>query len=86
MPQSQPKFDATKKFVRICKEREDGFIEFQFAIGEPELYVELLLSGKAFEEFCSKNQVTFLKTNTESGGNWVERLTNATHKLYRDLP
>ncbi len=86
MTPSKPKFDTTKRYVRICKERPDGFIEFEFAIGEPELYVELLLSTKAFEEFCTKNNVIFLETNANTGSNWVKRMTDATHKLYGDLP
>ena len=86
MPPPKPDFDASKRYVRICKERPDGFIEFEFAIGEPELYVELLLSTKAFEEFCTKNHVTFLETNTKTASTWVERMTDASHKLYGDLP
>jgi len=86
MPPSKPEFDTTKRYVRICKERPDGFIEFEFAIGEPELYVELLLSTTAFEEFCTKNKVTFLEANANGNSDWVKRMTDATHKLYRDLP
>lgn len=35
-------------------------IEFEFAIGEPELFVELIMPSHAFAEFCAANQVTVL--------------------------
>jgi phenol hydroxylase P0 protein len=47
-------------FVRVRHERADGFIEFDFAIGEPDLSVELILPRAAFEEFCAINQVRHL--------------------------
>ncbi len=85
MSPSKLEFDITKKYIRICRERPDGFVEFEFAIGEPELYVELLLSKKAFIEFCTTNQVSYLEANSKTGSNWVERMTDASHKLYDDL-
>lgn len=57
-------FDPTKKFVRVTELREDGFVEFDFAIGEVEVYVEMILPAKAFDEFCALNKVVFLKENT----------------------
>lgn len=47
-----PVCDPTRKFVRITQERADGMISFEFAIGWPELFVELLLPRQAFKEFC----------------------------------
>ncbi len=52
--------DATlKKYVRV---RSDNgkFIEFDFAISSPELFVELILPKQAFESFCTTNQVEFM--------------------------
>lgn len=43
--------DASRRFVRIRHARDDGFIEFDFAIGDPELFVELILPRHAFEQF-----------------------------------
>ena len=48
-----------RRFVRI-RERHDGFVEFDFAIGDPELYVELILTDQAFDEFCTANHVQLL--------------------------
>ncbi len=53
-------FDTTRKFVRVIETRQDGLIEFEFAIGEPELFVELIMPAHAFAEFCEANQVTVL--------------------------
>jgi phenol hydroxylase P0 protein len=53
--------DLTRKFVRVTGERRDGaFVEFDFAIGWPELSVELVLPRAAFESFCAEHAVTFL--------------------------
>lgn len=48
------------RYVRITGTRADGFIEFDFALGDPTLYVELILPTRAFEEFCAANRVAFL--------------------------
>jgi len=39
---------------------DNGLIEFDFAIGWPELNVELLLPPTAFNAFCAANKVEFL--------------------------
>jgi phenol hydroxylase P0 protein len=51
------KFDPTLRFVRLQRVRTDGFVEFDFAIGEPDLSVELVLPVAAFHEFCRANHV-----------------------------
>jgi phenol/toluene 2-monooxygenase (NADH) P0/A0 len=38
-PNSVPPFDLTKRYVRLTQVRADGFVEFEFAIGDPELAV-----------------------------------------------
>lgn len=53
-------FDPKQSFVRIRQTRPDGFVEFDFAIGDPELYIELILPKPGFEEFCQNNAVHFL--------------------------
>lgn len=45
-----------QRFVRVRGIR-NGFVEFDFAIGSPELYIELILNKAAFEEFCETNKV-----------------------------
>lgn len=81
MGTQKPQFDPTRKFVRVSEVRPDGFIAFDFAIGEPELYVEMILTQPAFEEFCSANNVIRLDAaqpeTEESGLGW--RLDQATY-------
>lgn len=56
-PETAATLDTTAKFVRLTQVRPDGFVSFDFAIGEPEIHVEMLLPAKAFAEFCAANAV-----------------------------
>lgn len=58
MPQSSIP-QTLKRYVRI-RERSERFVEFDFAIESPELFVELILPPLAFEEFCARNDVIFM--------------------------
>ncbi len=51
-------FNPEKKFVRIIETHANGLVEFEFAVGEPELFVELLMGQAAFDEFCVMHAVT----------------------------
>ena len=51
---------AQKRYVRITNNDRPGFVEFNFSIGDPSLYLEMILPSDAFTEFCLSNQVTFL--------------------------
>ncbi|WP_198531162.1 phenol hydroxylase subunit [Thauera phenolivorans] len=80
--------DATRRFVRVTGERAGGFVEFDFAIGEPEIFAELILARDAFAEFCATNAVEFLAATETNAGegtpddfNW--RLGDATHTRFR---
>ncbi len=84
-PVAEAGFDANRKYVRVCEQRADGLIEFEFAIGEPTLCVELMLPGSAFHEFCLANNVILLEPRPAGGaGDWVTRLNAASHREYRD--
>ena len=48
------------RYVRITSKDRPGFVEFNFSIGDPSLYLEMILPVKAFNDFCKTNQVTFL--------------------------
>jgi hypothetical protein len=61
---SAPPFDTSRRYVRIRGERK-GLIEFDFAIGEPELFVELLLSPAALADFCAIHAVEALDAEAE---------------------
>jgi phenol hydroxylase P0 protein len=52
-----PAVDTTQRFVRLLEQRPDGLVAFEFAIGWPDLAVELLLPAPAFAAFCSANRV-----------------------------
>jgi len=52
--------DPNKRYVRITGIRRNKFIEFDFSISEPEMYVELILPFDAFQVFCSNNNITHL--------------------------
>lgn len=83
---TEPVLDVTKKFVRITERRPDGFIEFDFAVGEPELFVEMLLPEAAFHEFCTANQVALLEGERPSGeeqDDWTWRLKQATNQRFK---
>ena len=49
--------DPTRRFVMVLEERADGLVAFEFAIGWPELAVELLLPAPAFADFCATQRV-----------------------------
>lgn len=52
--------DLSRKFVRVLREGNDGMVAFEFAIGWPDLAVELAMPRTMFEEFCARQQVQLL--------------------------
>jgi phenol hydroxylase P0 protein len=54
-----------KKYVQVLNTRDDGFVEFYFAIDDPSVYAELLLPYKEFIKFCSTNRVNFFTVEQE---------------------
>lgn len=85
----QAPMDTSKRFVRQRGERVNGFIEFDFAIGEPEVFVELILGRAAFTEFCITNKVEMLAPvtphSTDDGerSDWDWRLADATKTRFK---
>ena len=53
-------FSQLIRYVRVRQVVDDKFIEFDFAIGDPSLYVELVLPKEAFETFCRHNEVVMM--------------------------
>lgn len=47
-------------FVRVTGTREERFVEFEFAIGDPDLAVELVMQFEQFREFCARHGATQL--------------------------
>jgi len=76
-------FDTSKRFVRLIEKREDGFIEFEFAVGEPEIFAEMMLAEEDFIKFCQDQEVVMIDENSnpidhDNGFEW--RMRDATHK------
>lgn len=98
MDTSPLEIDIGRKYVRPIVWRDDGFVEFEFAIGEPELCAELLLPADAFEAFCRSHAVTHLPPREASAAgdgdgrsdrddsvdsDWRWSLHQATHQRFR---
>jgi phenol hydroxylase P0 protein len=58
--QPGPVMDVSKRYVRITGTHR-GFVEFDFAIGDPDITVELILPKHAFDEFCRMNHAVRLE-------------------------
>jgi len=79
-------FDPGKFFVRVSELRPDGFVEFEFAVGEPELFVEMILPAPAFEDFCRLNAVQRLDATPEGSPAeeaWNWRLRDAREHRFK---
>ena len=72
-----PAGDTPRHFVRVTCADHRGYTEFQYSIGDPTLYLEMILPKPAFEEFCGTNQVVHL--NAEQG-----RMVDADYAKWRD--
>jgi phenol hydroxylase P0 protein len=52
--------DLARKYVCIKDVAADGSVRFDFAIGFPDLSVELVMPKAAFDEFCLRNDVQLI--------------------------
>jgi phenol/toluene 2-monooxygenase (NADH) P0/A0 len=62
-PQVEPAariFDVNCRYVRVREHRADGFVEFDFSIGDPGLSVELVMALSDYESFCTANRAVHL--------------------------
>lgn len=50
-------FDTRKRYVRIREEHANGMVEFEFAVGEPGLFVEMVMPKAQFDDFCAQQGV-----------------------------
>lgn len=53
-------FDRLTKYIRVRSKPDARFVEFDFAIADPSLFVELVMPKGAFEAFCATNQVVHM--------------------------
>lgn len=56
----EKKFSEFTRYVRVRRVVNDKFIEFDFAIEDPSLYVEMILPKPAFAAFCQHNKVVMM--------------------------
>lgn len=78
--------DTAKRYVRLVERRSDGFVEFHFSIGDPSLFVEMLLGADAYDEFCALNAVEVLppvEPGTDDVGDWDWTRRDAAHQRFR---
>ncbi len=54
--------DELPRFVRVRGFDARGFVEFEFAIGDPSLHLDMILPPLAFREFCREQRVRYLGT------------------------
>ncbi|WP_221793942.1 phenol hydroxylase subunit [Oceanobacter mangrovi] len=54
---SRDTLPSMTKYIRVRSEPDARYVEFDFAIGSPELFVELIMPCSAFEAFCNVNSV-----------------------------
>jgi phenol hydroxylase P0 protein len=64
-PRSTAAVEA-EAFVRLLSTKRDAWVEFEFALGDPELSVELVLPLEAFFEFCGAHSPRFLEPTPEA--------------------
>ncbi|GLR64543.1 phenol hydroxylase subunit [Marinospirillum insulare] len=48
------------KYIRVRSKPDARFVEFDFAIGEPSLFVELIMPPAVFKVFCTNNAVVHM--------------------------
>ncbi len=56
-PLDLPVADLSQRSVKVLRKRINGFVEFEFSLGWPELVVELMLSEPDFEQFCRQQNI-----------------------------
>ncbi len=54
------RLQSIQRYVRITAIRDKRYVEFDFSIDDPTLYVELCLPFESFQQFCKQNQVIHL--------------------------
>ncbi len=57
-------------YVRVTGTLQERFVEFEFAIGDPELAVELVMQFDQFREFCAVHDVRHLSADEAARLDW----------------
>lgn len=83
-------FDVRLRFIRIVDEHANGLVEFEFAVGEPDIYVEMILPRAEFDDFCQMQGVapTHGRLPQHDGesldAHWDWNLRDARERHYRN--
>jgi len=56
----QEQATSPQRYVRVTRQDHRGYVEFQFSIGDPSLYLEMTLPPEAFTELCREHAVRHL--------------------------
>jgi len=59
-----PALDVSRRFVRVRGQRR-GWIEFEFAIGDPSIFIEMLLQPADFQAFCRAQAACVLDADAD---------------------
>lgn len=59
-PADKIPFREFVKYIRIKSHESARFVDFDFAIGDPTLFVELIMPKDAFDEFCLTNNTVLM--------------------------
>lgn len=59
-PLDFPVCDLSRRSVRVLQKRANGFVDFEFSVGWPELTVELAMTEADFEAFCQVQKAAVL--------------------------
>jgi len=76
-------FDTKKRFVRFVEKRDDDFVLFEFAVGEPEIFAEMILKVEDYEIFCKEQGVVMIDQDTnpiDEENDFELRLRDSTDK------
>ncbi len=57
--------EEVTRYVRVTSRARPGFVEFNFSIGDPTLFLEMILPENAYVQFCRVNQVQYLTPEQE---------------------
>lgn len=55
--------DGMPRFVHVKERRDNGIVLFDFAIGWPDLAVELAMPEALFEAFCARHQAKLVEVS-----------------------
>lgn len=54
------------RYVRVTGVRNKRFVEFDFSIGDPTIFVELVLPFEQFRKFCKRQQAQELSAEQKA--------------------